>query len=109
MLRLVLIHCFLRNGYLHIGHAKAITVNFGFAKSYGGKCNLRFDDTNPSSEKEQFFTSIEDMVRWLGFTPAKITYSSDDFDQLYEGHRSLVAVRQPYCSLPWRADRRPSL
>ena len=51
------------NGYLHIGHAKAITVNFGFAKSYGGKCNLRFDDTNPAKEEEQFFTSIKDMVR----------------------------------------------
>lgn len=84
------------NGYLHIGHAKAITVNFGFAKSYGGKCNLRFDDTNPSSEEEQFFTSIEDMVRWLGFAPAKITYSSDDFDQLYELAEKLITRGKAY-------------
>lgn len=84
------------NGYLHIGHAKAITVNFGFAKSYGGKCNLRFDDTNPSSEEEQFFTSIEDMVRWLGFSPAKITYSSDDFDQLYELAEKLITKGKAY-------------
>ncbi|KAL1305474.1 hypothetical protein AAFC00_002350 [Neodothiora populina] len=71
------------NGYLHIGHAKAITVNFGFAKAYGGKCNLRFDDTNPAKEEERYFTSIKDMVSWLGFTPSKITYSSDCFDDLY--------------------------
>ena len=72
------------NGYLHIGHAKAITVNFGFARSYGGLCNLRYDDTNPAKEEEQFFTSIKDMVNWLGFEPARITHSSDDFDRLYE-------------------------
>ncbi|KAH0271137.1 hypothetical protein KCU71_g18797, partial [Aureobasidium melanogenum] len=61
------------NGYLHIGHAKAITVNFGFARAYGGKCNLRFDDTNPAKEEERYFTSIKDMVSWLGFEPANIT------------------------------------
>ncbi|EME85379.1 uncharacterized protein MYCFIDRAFT_42802 [Pseudocercospora fijiensis CIRAD86] len=84
------------NGYLHIGHAKAITVNFGFAKSYGGKCNLRFDDTNPAKEEEQFFTSIKDMVSWLGFEPAKITHSSDEFDQLYQLAEELIKRGKAY-------------
>ena len=72
------------NGYLHVGHSKAIAVNFGFAKYHGGKCYLRFDDTNPEAEEEKFFTAIEDTISWLGFTPYKVTYSSDYFDQLYE-------------------------
>lgn len=63
------------NGFLHIGHAKAIAVNFGFARYHGGKCYLRFDDTNPEAEEEIYFTAIEEMVRWLGFEPYKITYS----------------------------------
>jgi glutaminyl-tRNA synthetase len=84
------------NGYLHIGHAKAITVNFGFARSYGGKCNLRFDDTNPAKEEEQFFTSIKDMVSWLGFEPAKITHSSDEFDQLYDLAEELIRRGKAY-------------
>lgn len=84
------------NGYLHIGHAKAITVNFGFAKSYGGLCNLRYDDTNPAKEEEQFFTSIRDMVKWLGFEPARITYSSDDFDRLYELAEELIRRGKGY-------------
>jgi glutaminyl-tRNA synthetase len=84
------------NGYLHIGHAKAITVNFGFAKSYQGQCNLRFDDTNPAKEEEQFFTSIKDMVAWLGFEPARITYSSDEFDKLYELAEQLIERGKGY-------------
>nr|POE97772.1 glutamine--trna ligase, cytoplasmic [Quercus suber] len=84
------------NGYLHIGHAKAITVNFGFAKSYDGKCNLRFDDTNPAKEEEKFFTSIEEMVHWLGFQPAKITHSSDEFDQLYALAEELIRRSKAY-------------
>lgn len=84
------------NGYLHIGHAKAITVNFGFAKAYGGKCNLRFDDTNPAKEEERYFTSIKDMVSWLGFSPTKITYSSDNFDQLYELAEELIRRNKAY-------------
>lgn len=84
------------NGYLHIGHAKAITVNFGFAKAYGGKCNLRFDDTNPAKEEERYFTSIKDMVSWLGFSPSKITYSSDNFDQLYELAEELIRRDKAY-------------
>ncbi|GAB7354669.1 hypothetical protein MBLNU459_g5096t1 [Dothideomycetes sp. NU459] len=84
------------NGYLHIGHAKAITVNFGFARAYGGKCNLRFDDTNPAKEEERYFTSIKDMVSWLGFSPSKITYSSDNFDELYNLAEELIKRDKAY-------------
>ncbi|KEQ95148.1 hypothetical protein AUEXF2481DRAFT_65782 [Aureobasidium subglaciale EXF-2481] len=84
------------NGYLHIGHAKAITVNFGFARAYGGKCNLRFDDTNPAKEEERYFTSIKDMVSWLGFEPANITYSSDNFDELYRLAELLITRNKAY-------------
>ncbi|KAL9082206.1 MAG: hypothetical protein Q9159_006602 [Coniocarpon cinnabarinum] len=72
------------NGYLHVGHAKAIAVNFGFAKFYGGKCYLRYDDTNPEKEEEQYFTSIRETVKWLGYKPYDITHSSDRFDRLYQ-------------------------
>jgi glutaminyl-tRNA synthetase len=71
------------NGYLHIGHSKAIFVNFGFAAHHGGKCYLRYDDTNPEKEEAQYFESILEMIRWLGYEPWKITYSSDYFDELY--------------------------
>lgn len=72
------------NGYLHIGHSKAIAINFGFARFHGGQCYLRFDDTNPEAEEEKYFTAIQDIINWLGFQPYKITYSSDNFDKLYE-------------------------
>ncbi|KAK5944014.1 Glutaminyl-tRNA synthetase [Knufia obscura] len=78
------------NGYLHIGHSKAIAVNFGFARYHGGKCYLRFDDTNPEAEEEKFFTAIEDIIRWLGFKPYRITYSSDNFDKLYKLAEELI-------------------
>ncbi|EKM80055.1 hypothetical protein AGABI1DRAFT_106338 [Agaricus bisporus var. burnettii JB137-S8] len=71
------------NGYLHIGHSKAIFVNFGFAAHHGGKCYLRYDDTNPEKEEARYFESILEMIRWLGYEPWKITYSSDYFDELY--------------------------
>lgn len=71
------------NGVLHIGHAKAININFGYAKAMGGVCNLRFDDTNPEKEEEKFFLAIEDIVNWLGYNPARVTHSSDNFQQLY--------------------------
>src|SRR6202522_1526698 len=73
------------NGYLHIGHAKSICLNFGLAAEFGGKTNLRFDDTNPEKEEQEYVDSIIDNVRWLGFQwqePA--CYASDYFDQLYE-------------------------
>jgi len=78
------------NGYLHIGHSKAIAVNFGFARYHGGKCYLRFDDTNPEKEEEKFFTAIQDIITWLGFKPYKITYSSDNFDRLYDLAEKLI-------------------
>jgi glutaminyl-tRNA synthetase len=72
------------NGYLHIGHAKSICLNFGTAKKYGGSCNLRFDDTNPEKEEQEYVDSIMDDVRWLGFQWDGLFYASDYFDQLYE-------------------------
>lgn len=72
------------NGILHIGHAKAINFNFGYAKANDGVCFLRYDDTNPEKEEEKFFTAILDMVRWLGYEPYQITHASDNFDKLYE-------------------------
>lgn len=72
------------NGILHIGHAKAININFGFARAHDGICFLRLDDTNPEAEKDEFVKSITEMVEWLGYEPYKITYSSDYFDELHE-------------------------
>ncbi|KAK9736174.1 tRNA synthetases class I (E and Q), anti-codon binding domain [Popillia japonica] len=78
------------NGILHIGHAKAININFGYAAANDGICFLRYDDTNPEKEEEKFFTAIKDMVSWLGYEPYKITHSSDYFDQLYEWAVELI-------------------
>ena len=72
------------NGYLHIGHAKSICINFGLAKKYGGKCNLRFDDTNPVKEDTEYVDSIKRDIKWLGFDWAVERYASDYFDQLYD-------------------------
>ncbi|OQR74314.1 glutamine--tRNA ligase-like [Tropilaelaps mercedesae] len=72
------------NGILHIGHAKAININFGYAAAHNGVCFLRYDDTNPEKEEERFFTGIYDMVSWLGYKPYKVTHSSDYFDKLHE-------------------------
>jgi glutaminyl-tRNA synthetase len=71
------------NGYLHIGHAKSICLNFGTAKKYGGKCNLRFDDTNPVKEDVEYVDSIMEDIRWMGFTWDKLAYASGYFDELY--------------------------
>lgn len=72
------------NGYLHIGHAKSICLNFGLAKKYNGKCNLRFDDTNPVTEETEYVESIMNDVRWLGFDWDELHYTSDYFDQLHD-------------------------
>lgn len=72
------------NGYLHIGHAKAIAVDFGIAEQFGGICNLRLDDTNPDTEEAEYFESILDDIAWLGFTPAAVLHASDYFEQLYD-------------------------
>ena len=84
------------NGYLHIGHSKALAVNFGFAKFHGGECYLRFDDTNPEAEEEKYFEAIKDIVDWLGFKPKAITYSSDHFDKLYEKAEELIRRGKAY-------------
>src|SRR3954449_2145111 len=72
------------NGYLHIGHAKAICVDFGVALDYGGTCNLRYDDTNPTKEDVEYVESIEHDVRWLGFAPTSVLFSADYFPRMYE-------------------------
>eukprot|EP01136_Pigoraptor_vietnamica_P003987 Opistho-1_new@33897 len=71
------------NGYLHIGHAKSICLNFGLAKKYGGQTNLRFDDTNPTTEETEYVESIKDDIRWLGFEWSNELYASNYFEQLY--------------------------
>ncbi|RDW70552.1 glutamine--tRNA ligase [Aspergillus mulundensis] len=78
------------NGVLHLGHAKAIAINFGFAAYHGGICYLRYDDTNPANEEERYVTAIADMVKWLGFEPAMVTSSSDYFERLYEMAEELI-------------------
>ncbi|KAF9885597.1 hypothetical protein FE257_012803 [Aspergillus nanangensis] len=92
------------NGYLHLGHAKAIAVNFGFARYHGGECNLRFDDTNPDAEEEKYFKAIEDIIQWLGFTPHKVTYSSDNFQQLYELAQKMIQLGKAYVCHCGEAD-----
>ncbi|XP_051950388.1 glutamine--tRNA ligase-like [Xyrauchen texanus] len=72
------------NGMLHIGHAKAINFNFGYAKANNGICFLRYDDTNPEKEEENYFTAIRDMVEWLGYKPYAVTHASDNFQHLYD-------------------------
>jgi glutaminyl-tRNA synthetase len=90
------------NGYLHIGHAKSICLNFGIAKEHhGGTCNLRFDDTNPSKEEVEYVESIKEDVRWLGFDwEDRLFYASDYFEQLYEYAVQLIKLGKAYvCSL----------
>lgn len=84
------------NGYLHIGHTKAIAIDFGYAKHHNGLCYLRFDDTNPEAEEGKYFDSILATVRWLGFEPWRITYSSDYFQQLYELAVRLIQKGKAY-------------
>ena len=85
------------NGYLHIGHAKSICLNFGIATEFGGLCNLRFDDTNPIKEEEEFVESIKKDVRWLGFDwEDRLYYASDYFDQLYEYAIQLIKNAKAY-------------
>ena len=85
------------NGYLHIGHAKAICVDFGTAEKFGGKCNLRFDDTNPSKEDVEYVDSIQEDIKWLGFDwEDRLYYASDFFDKLYEFAVSLIKQGKAY-------------
>ena len=114
------------NGYLHLGHAKSICLNFGLAQKYGGKTNLRYDDTNPTKEDVEYVDSIKEDIQWLGFQWDKELYASDYFDQLYEWAEELIqrglayvddqtqeeirlnrgTVDKPGTPSPWR-DRTP--
>jgi glutaminyl-tRNA synthetase len=88
------------NGYLHIGHAKAICLDFGLAAEFGGKCNLRFDDTNPSKEETEYVHAIMDDVQWLGFQWDGLYYASDYFQQLYDWAIQLIKAEKAYvCDL----------
>ena len=85
------------NGYLHIGHAKAICLNFGVAQEYGGRCHLRFDDTNPTKEEQEYIDAIERDVRWLGFDWGRHLYhASDYFEQLYDWAEHLIRAGKAY-------------
>ena len=89
------------NGYLHIGHAKSICLNFGLAQQFGGSCNLRFDDTNPEKEDDEYVRAIIEDVRWLGFDWAgEPRFASDYFDQLYSWAQYLIGEGKAYiCEL----------
>ena len=84
------------NGYLHIGHAKAIGLNFGLGEKYKAPVYLRFDDTNPAAEEQEFVDAIKNDIRWLGYSWKKTTYSSDNFDQLYEWALYLISREKAY-------------
>jgi glutaminyl-tRNA synthetase len=106
------------NGYLHIGHAKAMHVDFGFAREYNGVCYLRYDDTNPAAESREYIDHIQEIVKWMGWEPWKITYSSDYFQELYDFAVELIkkdkayachqtgdeikASRETHTDSPWR-------
>ena len=88
------------NGYLHIGHAKSICLNFGIAQQFNGKCNLRFDDTNPSKEETEYVEAIQDDIRWLGFQWDAMHFASDYFQQLYEYAEKMIEDGNAYvCEL----------
>ncbi|MEN8862718.1 MAG: glutamine--tRNA ligase/YqeY domain fusion protein [Lentimonas sp.] len=84
------------NGYLQIGHAKAICLNFEIAQEFGGKCNLRFDDTNPEKESDEFVQAIQEDIKWLGYDWAKICFASDYFEQLFEWAIKLIESGDAY-------------
>src|SRR5690625_3128992 len=89
------------NGYLHIGHAKSICLNFGLAKDYQGACHLRFDDTNPETEEQEYVDAIIDMVQWLGFDwvdgeDDNLYFASDYFDDMYTFAEALVEAGYAY-------------
>ena len=96
------------NGYLHIGHAKAICISFGIARDYQGLCNLRFDDTNPEKEEVEYVDSIREDVHWLGFDWGdREYYASDYFDQLYQHALTLIKKGKAYvCDLSADEQRR---
>ena len=88
------------NGYLHIGHAKALCINFGMKEKYHGKCNLRFDDTNPVKEDVEYMESIKEDIKWLGFDWDNLFNASDYFDKMYECAVKLIKDGKAYvCDL----------
>ncbi|UCF76828.1 MAG: glutamine--tRNA ligase, partial [Betaproteobacteria bacterium] len=95
------------NGYLHIGHAKSVCLNFGLARDYGGACHLRFDDTNPEKEEQEYVESILESVRWLGFDwGSHLYYASDYFDVMYEAAEYLVTAGHAYVDSQSAEDMR---
>lgn len=84
------------NGYLHIGHAKAIVLNFGIAEYLSGKCNLRFDDTNPAKEAQEYVENMQEDIKWLGFSWNKLCYTSDYFEKLFEWAIKLIKAEKAY-------------
>ncbi|NBB78287.1 MAG: glutamine--tRNA ligase, partial [Verrucomicrobia bacterium] len=84
------------NGYLQIGHAKAICLNFDIAREFGGLCNLRFDDTNPEKESDEFVEAIQEDIRWLGYDWAKVCFASDYFEQLFKWACQLIESGHAY-------------
>ena len=84
------------NGYLHIGHAKSIVLNFGLAEKYKGKCNLRFDDTNPEKESVEYIEAIKKDIAWLGYNWSNELYASDYFDKLFEWAKKLITLDKAY-------------
>src|SRR5438045_622309 len=97
------------NGYLHIGHAKSICLNFGIAQEYSGLCNLRYDDTNPAKEEEEYVRSIEEDVRWLGFEWSNKLWASDYFDTMYDWAHgfedSIEKINHSICTLEFENHR----
>jgi glutaminyl-tRNA synthetase len=89
------------NGYLHVGHAKSICLNFGLAQQFGGVCNLRFDDTNPEKESQEYVDAIQEDVRWLGFEwNGEVKFASDYFEQFYGWALELINANKAYvCEL----------
>ncbi|MDP2239571.1 MAG: glutamine--tRNA ligase/YqeY domain fusion protein [Burkholderiales bacterium] len=97
------------NGYLHIGHAKSICLNFGLARDYGGACHLRFDDTNPEKEEQEYVDAIVDTVTWLGFNwGAHLYYASDYFDVMYEAAQRLIETGHAYVDQQTAEEMRAS-
>ena len=98
------------NGYLHIGHAKAISIDFGMAREFGGHCNLRFDDTNPTKESQEYVDGIMRDIRWLGFDwGTHLYHASDYFERLYQWAEQLIQAGKAYVDdSQWRSDPRVS-
>ena len=88
------------NGYLHIGHAKSICLNFGVAEEFGGLCNLRFDDTNPTKEDVEYVDAIKEDVAWLGFNWTQLLFASDYFEKIYEFAVQLIRQGQAIAGSP---------